>query len=346
MKLDYRDYRSEIVEYFFIPLFIRKRDEILGSDFSQKEKEILKDALETTTEIENKLADFRQEAEEVYLWGYVFSLLHLLYFYLLDKGKDPQTVDEAYEEILSLSQAEVELVFRDMLAETNDGEREEEHTLQELLDHSIKKPEEKWYWSLALRNPLEAVQKAVALSRKLVPIYKPYLEQSKEEREEFAESLDIEKLYRESSKLAMTSLDDVSEKLAQLFVLSPWNFYFAYYGNDRLKNMGVTLLVSCRMDQLLLSKEEIDLDDAITALKVISDSTRYQVLLELIKPHAKSKDIADKLNITGAAVSFHAQKLINGGLLLFNTQDSDRKYVVNQDLLRQIIAKLTDDFHL
>lgn len=55
MKLDYRDYRSEIVEKFFIPLIVTEREEPIGADFSQKEKDILKDALDIRGEIEEKL---------------------------------------------------------------------------------------------------------------------------------------------------------------------------------------------------------------------------------------------------------------------------------------------------
>ncbi|HGA1495690.1 TPA: ArsR/SmtB family transcription factor, partial [Streptococcus suis] len=130
------------------------------------------------------------------------------------------------------------------------------------------------------------------------------------------------------------------------FVLSPWNYWFAYYGNEEFDYMKVALLASCRIDQIMLSNDELDLDDLTTALKVISDSTRYQVLVELTKPHAKSKDIAERLAITGAAVSFHTQKLINGDLLLFNTKNSDVKYSVNRELLQEVIAKLTEDFDL
>ena len=69
-------------------------------------------------------------------------------------------------------------------------------------------------------------------------------------------------------------------------------------------------------------------------------------MLELAKPYAKSKRIAEELDITGAAVSFHTQKLINAKLLLFNRDHKDVKYDVNKSLLREIIAKLTSDFGL
>ncbi|MBO4107533.1 ArsR/SmtB family transcription factor [Streptococcus suis] len=346
MKLDYRDYRSEIVEKFFIPLIVKEREEPFEADFSQKEKDILKDALDIRDEIEEKLTDFLQEVNQVFVWGHIFNILHSLYFYLLNDGQDPKTVEEACQLILALSQEEVEDAMRTMLASENDGHREKTLSLMELLEKTDKKPADKWYWSLAIRNPLETVQRSVDLLNKLLPIYQPYFEQARAEREEFARDFDIEKLYRESKQLAMTSLDSLGVENAPFFVLSPWCFWFAYYGNEEFDTMKVALLASCRIDQIMLSNDELDLDDLTRALKVISDSTRYQVLVELTKPHAKSKDIAERLAITGAAVSFHTQKLINGDLLLFNTKNSDVKYSVNRDLLKEVIAKLKEDFDL
>ncbi|MBY4986805.1 ArsR family transcriptional regulator [Streptococcus suis] len=346
MKLDYRDYRSEIVEKFFIPLIVRERDEPFEADLSQKEKDILKDALDIHDEIEEKLADFRQEANQVFVWGQIFNILHSLYFYILNDGQDPKTVEEACQLILKLSQEEVEEAMRTMLASENEGHREKDLSLMELLEKTDKKPADKWYWSLAIRNPLETVERSVHLLDKMLPIYQPYFEEAREEREEFAQEFDIEKLYRDSKQLSMTGLDTLGVETAQFFVLSPWNYWFAYYGNEQFDHMKVALLASCRIDQIMLSNDELDLDDLTTALKVISDSTRYQVLVELTKPHAKSKDIAERLAITGAAVSFHTQKLINGDLLLFNTKDSDVKYSVNRDLLQQVIDKLKEDFDL
>ena len=346
MKLDYRDYRSEIVEKFFIPLIVKEREEPFEADFSQKEKDILKDALDIRGEIEEKLGGFRQEVNQVFVWGHIFNILHSLYFYLLNDGQDPKTVEEACRLILKLSQEEVEGAMRTMLASESDGHREKTLSLMELLEKTDKKPADKWYWSLAIRNPLETVQQSVHLLDKMLPIYQPYFEQARSEREKFAEEFDIEKLYRDSKQLSMTGLDVLGVETAQFFVLSPWNYLFAYYGNDQFDHMKVALLASCRIDQMMLSNDELDLDDLTTALKVISDSTRYQVLVELTKPHAKSKDIAERLAITGAAVSFHTQKLINSDLLLFNAKDKNVKYSVNRDLLQQVINKLKEDFEL
>ena len=346
MKLDYRDYRSEIVEKFFIPLIVTEREEPIGADFSQKEKDILKDALDIRGEIEEKLGGFRQEVNQVFVWGHIFNILHSLYFYLLNDGQDPKTVEEACRLILKLSQEEVEGAMRTMLASESDGHREKTLSLMELLEKTDKKPADKWYWSLAIRNPLETVQQSVHLLDKMLPIYQPYFEQARSEREKFAEEFDIEKLYRDSKQLSMTGLDVLGVETAQFFVLSPWNYWFAYYGNDQFDHMKVALLASCRIDQMMLSNDELDLDDLTTALKVISDSTRYQVLVELTKPYAKSKDIAERLAITGAAVSFHTQKLINSDLLLFNAKDKNVKYSVNRGLLQQVINKLKEDFEL
>lgn len=92
--------------------------------------------------------------------------------------------------------------------------------------------------------------------------------------------------------------------------------------------------------------QSIDEELLTKTLKVMSDETRYKVMVALTKPYAKSKDIAGELAITGAAVSFHTQKLLNAQLLLFNSTDKNVKFDANKGLLREMIAKLEEDFDL
>ncbi len=94
--------------------------------------------MEIRDEIEEKLADYRQEVNEVFVWGHIFNILHSLYFYILNDGQDPKTVEEACQLILKLSQAEVEDAMRTMLASENEGHREKELSLMELLEKRIK----------------------------------------------------------------------------------------------------------------------------------------------------------------------------------------------------------------
>ena len=184
------------------------------------------------------------------------------------------------------------------------------------------------------------------MSRELIPLYQPYLEKSAAERRAYAASFSLENTIAESASLSHFDWNFKENQFIRLYVVSPWVVQFVSYFSETEPSESHYFIVSCRIDQLLKSGTELDMDTFAAVLKVLSDSTRYNVMVELAKPYAKSKRIAEELDITGAAVSFHTQKLINAKLLLFNRDHKDVKYDVNKSLLREIIAKLTSDFGL
>lgn len=73
---------------------------------------------------------------------------------------------------------------------------------------------------------------------------------------------------------------------------------------------------------------------------------RYKIMVALTNPYAKSKDIAEQLAMTGAAVSFHTQELIKAQLLLFHSEDKSVKCDANKSFLREMLAELEEDLAL
>ncbi|ABP90162.1 Predicted transcriptional regulator [Streptococcus suis 05ZYH33] len=73
MKLDYRDYRSEIVEKFFIPLIVKEREEPIEADFSQKEKGIAQRIPWTfVMRLKKSWQIFVKKSSQVFVWGIYF----------------------------------------------------------------------------------------------------------------------------------------------------------------------------------------------------------------------------------------------------------------------------------
>jgi len=56
-----------------------------------------------------------------------------------------------------------------------------------------------------------------------------------------------------------------------------------------------SLVLSTRSSQLSKAESELNDETLALTLKTLGDETRYKVLIELIQPHAKNKDIAKKL---------------------------------------------------
>lgn len=343
MTLHYQAHRSRILEYLTFPGVILDISDPVEEGLSQKEKEFLKEALVTLEEVKLVLAPFKEDIKQRFLWGRAFNILGTAYFLILDRGKDPQGLEELYAEIESLSLEDVEDIFRMVLAEVGEGKSGKD--MWTLLDELPRSSEEKWHWTVAIRQPLEAIREAVALHRKLVDLYHPFYEQAQVERETFAENFSLEAFHEQAPDMTLPIVERGSRDMMQFMVFSPWIVLFCYYGNESYTNLGPILCASVGIENLLYSSNELDVDDMVAILKSLSDVTRYQVMQALVRPHAKNKDIAKELGITGAAVSFHTQKLINSQLLLFFNEDSF-KFEVNKRLLSQVIERLQVDFEL
>ncbi|MGT2756592.1 ArsR/SmtB family transcription factor [Streptococcus ovuberis] len=341
MAVHYSAVASDIMEQCFIPIFLASKAE-REWDFSNKEREILGDVLPIMEELRDLFLPYEEKIKAYHLMGYGLTLLQCAYLTLVDEGNAPQTMEDVHEGCLGFSAETIQELLRD-LVNTEIEHMNQEADFWERLEQSSMKAESKWYMSLFYRNPLASMKELVDLSRKLVELYQPYLEKGRAERQAYAEHFSLEEFLTSSNYFSQYSTGVFPENDYHLYLVSPWLLRFASYNNT--DGTGY-FIVSCRVDQLLESHHELDVDTFTTTIKVISDATRYNVLVELTKPHAKSKDIAESLDITGAAVSFHTQKLINAQLLVINRKDKDIKYNVNKALLREVIAKLQNDFAL
>lgn len=342
MRIEYHPHRSRIVEYLFVPKILL--DKSLLEDMPAKERILFEEPLQVLHQIAELLAPLKDRVTKHYAWGKGFSLLHTAYFYLLHEGKDPIDLPAFYQELRALSEEELDGIFCSNLIEAGEGKLKED--VWELLEDSYLEAEQKWYWARAIRNKRQAIEQAIAILEEVTVLYDPFYEAAAAEREAFATSFSLEAFWEKFPDMALSSVEGVPTKLVQRYILSPWVFGFAYYANVQYVDAGVAVCLSVGIDQLFGMEQELDVETMSNLLKTLSDTTRYQVMVEMIQPHAKSKDVAEKLGITGAAVSFHTQKLVNAQLLLYNTQDKHIKFDANKALLRQIADRLVSDFSL
>lgn len=343
MELIYSQHQSEIVEFLAIPFHVREETD--GSERTQKEQDILKEAFLVQKQLELVFEDM-SERLSTYLFGAGFSLLHYLYFELLEEGHDPQTIEGACLLFADSSVEMIERAIRYALLDFKSEQYQGDAELLELLEEIDMKPERKWHWFQAIRKPLEMIQQQIEIVQAVIPLYRPYYEQFQLQREEFAAHFSYEEFYSEYGVYASGGVEELGYHQLRFIVLSPWLVHLSYLYNPEYHHYPVVLLASVDIDKVLFTKDTIDEDLLTTILKVMSDETRYKVMVALTKPYAKSKDIAENLSISGAAVSFHTQKLINAQLLLFNSEDKSVKFDVNKGLLREMIDKLTEDFDL
>ncbi|MBY5035150.1 hypothetical protein K6V78_08860 [Streptococcus gallolyticus] len=203
-------------------------------------------------------------------------------------------------------------------------------------------PEEKWYYSQQLRYPLRVQKDIVELLAVVGELFQPYLEAFSAERERYAEQSDVENLFSlspfDTATIERYLLEDFT-----FVVLHPMYTRYSTYSLPMLDNVSNIFAVSSRIEEAM-SSEEGQLTSLIDTMKALSDETRYKVLLELLQPHARNKDIADKLGVTTAAVSFPTQKLIVANLVAVTMNDKEIKCRINPEKIGELIGKLQEDF--
>ncbi|HEK9980531.1 TPA: winged helix-turn-helix transcriptional regulator [Streptococcus equi subsp. zooepidemicus] len=343
MNIIYSETASELVEQFYFPQFAVSVSD-WEWDFTNKERGLLRDVWPILEELFDLFSPYKEKIASYCLLSGSGSILHACLLDMLKKGLAPKTVEAVYAYCLELSEDQVRQLLIDML--NTEAEPMDKASFWECLEMSSKKPEDKWHFSRFYRHPLESMKELVELSRELILLYQPYLEKGRAERQAYAKTF-LSEGFLEGLFSRFNVAFDENETI-YLHIVSPWIIRLSI-SSDISQNEGQTrwsLVASSRIDQLIESRREIDSDSFANTLKILSDATRYNVFVALTKPHAKSKDIAKDLAITGAAVSFHTQKLINAQLLVVNRDDKDIKYNPNKALLKEVIAKLETDFAL
>lgn len=344
MPFIYNQKRSEIFELTMLPVLSYSMKE-WEWDFTQKELSLLAKDLNTLEEIYQLFLPFQAKIREYHLMGAGASFLTVCYFYLINQDKEPSDIEELHELVLAMTEKELEVCLHHFVEEDNLGNTSGMDFWKILNELSLK-PEDKWQIFSFSHNLKENIKKTVEISRVLIDLYQPYFEKARAERESFAQTIKPEQLLEEAKFLQLENFSISSEDF-ELYIISPWMIRLSLI--SYVKKFGEYrnfLILSCKIDEVLLSHNELDEDNFSAVLKILSDLSRYKVLVALTQPHAKSKDIAESLGITSAAVSFHRQKLQNAQLLLFNSDEKDVKYDPNRELIQVVIDKLKEDFDL
>ncbi|KHD44724.1 ArsR/SmtB family transcription factor [Streptococcus hongkongensis] len=342
MDYKYSEQASSIIELFFMPFFQTFQMDIT-MEFSKKEKENFKEDFALIEEIKGKFEPFAEEINRYYLFGYGFSLLHVIYYYAGEMGYSCQNVEEVHDYALGLSEKDIQKCIAYLIV---DEEEDKEKDFWVLLEESSLKPEMKWYYSQFYREPLTSIKRLVTLSQELISIYQPYFKRGLKERRAYASKFDLDKFADSLPELTKNGLLSLDNSFLSVFILSSWFIRLSMIKLHQNESQEIGFIITCHIERFLHTEDNLDEEDFSLALKLLSDTTRYQVLQEVLQPNTKSKDIAKRLNITAAAVSFHTQKLVNAQILQFNTEDGGGKYSLNKKLLNTVLEKMADDFHL
>ncbi|NEW61947.1 hypothetical protein GMA11_00930 [Granulicatella sp. zg-ZJ] len=348
MQLHYYPLYSKFIEICCLPELLIDEETLL----SVKQKDILLSNLPIKTDdVLECLQPLKSDIKKFYFKNFPKIALHLFNVYV------PETVQTFTEGLNILCALSSEQIIEGLAYLFHEGKIKKQNTIEDVYRLITQAADalsdsDKWKLTNILYQPKEMIDQLCDLLLKIETIYDPFYQQMQEERTNFGSSLTTaEALINQISIFDNQLLNhDTKKDTCTVCVLSPFFAYFLFNGRDTLSNKPAILLIGTRMVELLnTANEQLDDDTFHELAKILGDATRYKVMLALSKG-TKTKDIAETLKMTSAAVSYHTNKLASNLLLIFqndeHSQEQPIKYLVNKDILRALIQKLETDFDL
>lgn len=344
MKYEICPLESQLIEYLLFPSFYYFD---LGNESFLDFKDLFLDVAEDIGAMKKQLEPYKDRIQKWFLKSinhYYFP--EYLYYEILDQGKSPQNLEEVFEAWEKLSLDEVKQVFYRSMGIS---EKVTDTNFFEKLDDASDDVSLKWQWNWMFHHLDELVPNLIQLYRDLGSLYEPYFEKYREERQAFAEDFDIDKIKLGSETMRIVvqdTLASLEKETCHVHVMSPLFQGVSLYGDDNNKATPVYLDIYARYNVVIETSPQRKQKSTLQALRLLGDENRYNVLKEVGATNQKSKDIAKKLGLTPANVSFHTQKLVDNQLLTFNTNTAEGKYRIDKSVLRSIIAFLEKDLDL
>lgn len=346
MEYSYHKHRSLIMDQLYFP-------SLLGSDMfkhledlTTAQKEQVKDVMALLTQFQQLLEPFEGRINRYFVMKEVSTFSDYLYRHLLEEGQDPKDMTEVLQAFQALSEKSIQQLFLAFLEVKVESDALAQDVLLEVLENSEISDEKRWRLLWAYHHPRALIDGLVALYEDLIPLYQPFQQQGEEERDRFAHNLDLDKLFEGSGFDLVEILENTQRETCEIFVMSPWYIFNIFTFDTDQPDKPVYCFIFPRVRLFIETSLKLSDESLAQTFRILGDENRYRVLLELLKGDLKSKEIAEKLGITAANVSFHTQKLINAQLLIIKTDNKGTKYKLNKGTIKLLLERLTEDFEV
>lgn len=333
MIINYNEKANTVIDCMMIPLLLK------FNTADEHYKKVLNEAYDDLNWIKSKLEEKKELIESCYLTStnsyFVLQLLEWI-------QEVPDSIDIFTKKIKELKNEEILSLMYDFLSERPISKvKVSREDLFDLIDHQDFTAEKKWRWIRAVHYPMQLVEELSELFLFVSKFYTPYYNKMKNERKQFYLSFDLQNIIDNSPVLNINHVDDLPFDELSLYILSPFFPFFMMMDHGNRKG---ALLIGMRQTDYWVSKS-LDEDQFFNIFKLLSDETRYKVLMMSGKTELKAKNIAKTLGITSGAVSYHVSKLEEEALLVYEIEKDTSivKQKINENKILQFIEKLKMD---
>lgn len=83
--------------------------------------------------------------------------------------------------------------------------------------------------------------------------------------------------------------------------------------------------------------------ERVQIFKNLGDKTRYEVLKLIAEGETSVKNIANQLGVSSATISYHINNFLTSKIIKFDKGKNKLNYVIDYELLEEVIKGLKDD---
>jgi DNA-binding transcriptional ArsR family regulator len=307
-------------------------------------------SVEEAFEFLSERVSFNIKYHELFFKEDIFAALSLVSFEALEKC---QTVADYIKALGSLDEEEIKYI---VLKELKNDETLKEEYLKDVLRDEKKVIEfirnlelssaVKWEVFEFFQEVKASIDELVELLEGYYPLFISVLEKNKTSLQEFDNYL-ITGIKKDSDafiKMITRGLIDF-EGVEEIYVASI--FFNSHSLSFNGRGSKLYLYVGITFEEAadgIFGEEQVEIN--LNILKNLSDKTRFQTLMLLKDKEMYGQEIADKIGITMATVSYHMSYLLISNLVLIEKVGHKGYYKLNKETLRKNIDFLKGIFEL
>ncbi len=322
--------QCEMIDYFLsFSLLVEDFEENRYPFIDQEEEEIVK-------EYRAQLEKRKKTIEKYCLKEY--NLLFGLY--LLNK-KEFQTLEQLEQQLEEMDQKE----WKDAIFSILGLEKEEEEEFEAINSlHILDK--QKWNLFSIIKDKKKSLLEIKALFQELYPLFSYYEEKLMKKNKERAKEIQssIEEKTREYYEDVLEDKVEIDEKyLAESihYILFMSRFSIVISDAEEKKRLVTGVHVQ-EVKHYKKENQRLGEEEKEKVLKALSDPNRFSILKMLKEGKLSNKEMAERLKITPAGVTYQMNHLVGVGLVRYCTKENGRgkNYMVNVSYLEKVFESI------
>lgn len=355
MKLEFNTYVSRILDYLIFPrlyYFIDDEDKENEETFGSLIKEDFMHYVEDVTKAFQPYKDVIEKFYQKDIYASIDFIQLVINAYPPYAYKD----EKAYlNDLLNIEDEIFRKKFIKALLTVDEEDKnkiieedviDESHAIKYINDLKID-ASNKWNMLIMVQDPKKCLNEFVSLLNKVEPLFVKYYQQKVDEVESVGHELSKKLSGNTSETIRKMSFNAVNYDFGDndscaLYVSAIFPYTLRFIESDPCK-----IVWGLEMEYSFQKLHEMNEDKMVQRVKVfkaLGDKTRYDTIRLIASGVSSIKDIATKLDVSSATISYHINEFLTSGIISLNRhKDKKSVYDVDYQKLEDVLTELRVD---